>query len=99
MTSRTRLTSMMSMPTEIITNDAELTCAGFHWRERDGVVALACSALEKDGFANAFSTRMGGVSPMPEAALNLAGFDDDAAENIYENRRRFLGLFDGEWAL
>lgn len=36
---------------------------------------------------------------MPEASLNLAGFDDDAAENIYENRRRFLSLFDGEWSL
>lgn len=42
---------------------------------------------------------MGGVSPMPEAALNLAGFDDDTAENIYENRRRFLNLFDEAWTL
>jgi YfiH family protein len=36
---------------------------------------------------------------MPQAALNLAGFNEDAAENIYENRRRFLKLFEGEWAL
>jgi YfiH family protein len=36
---------------------------------------------------------------MPEAALNLAGFDDDEAENIYENRRRFLNLFDETWTL
>lgn len=36
---------------------------------------------------------------MPHDALNLAGFDDDAAENIYENRRRFLRLFDGQWTL
>lgn len=36
---------------------------------------------------------------MPHDALNLAGFDDDAAENIYENRRRFLQLFDGVWTL
>ncbi len=36
---------------------------------------------------------------MPEAALNLAGFNEDDAENIYENRRRFLSLFDGEWLL
>ena len=43
----------------------------------------------------------------PEAAvsvpcprfLNLAGFNEDAAENILENRRRFLKLFPGEWAL
>ncbi len=36
---------------------------------------------------------------MPEAALNLAGFNEDDAENIYENRRRFLQLFDGDWTL
>ena len=36
---------------------------------------------------------------MPIDALNLAGFNEDAAENIYENRRRFLRLFDGDWIL
>ena len=36
---------------------------------------------------------------MPEQSLNLAGFNDDAAENILENRRRFLKLFPGRWAL
>lgn len=36
---------------------------------------------------------------MPESALNLAGFNEDEAENIYENRRRFLKLFEGEWLL
>ena len=36
---------------------------------------------------------------MPEKALNLAGFNEDAAENILENRRRFLKLFAGDWAL
>ena len=36
---------------------------------------------------------------MPIDALNLAGFNEDAAENIYENRRRFLRLFDGDWTL
>jgi len=36
---------------------------------------------------------------MPENALSLAGFNDDAAENILENRRRFLKLFPGDWAL
>ncbi|MDT4952698.1 MAG: purine-nucleoside/S-methyl-5-thioadenosine phosphorylase / adenosine deaminase [Acidobacteriota bacterium] len=36
---------------------------------------------------------------MPQDALNLAGFNEDAAENIYENRRRFLGLLEGEWTL
>ena len=39
---------------------------------------------------------------MPAHALNLAGFNEDTAENILENRRRFLKLFpneSGEWAL
>lgn len=97
---------MMSIPMETITgetdvkrNDAALQDAGFYWRERDGVQALVCGPLERDGFANAFSTRLGGVSPMPENSLNLAGFNEDAAENIYENRRRFLKLFTGEWTL
>ena len=61
--------------------------------------ALVCSPLEQEGFTNAFSTRLGGISPMPERSLNLAGFNEDDAENIYENRRRFLRLFDGDWTL
>lgn len=36
---------------------------------------------------------------MPQDALNLAGFNEDTAENIYENRRRFLSLLEGEWTL
>jgi len=82
---------------ERITTDEELSEAGFYWREIDGVRALICAPLEEDGFVNGFSTRGGGVSEMPANALNLAGFNDDAAENILENRRRFLKLFPGEW--
>ena len=97
----------MSMPMEMITEENELKRrqvsalqnSGFYWRERDSVRALICASLEQDGFTNAFSTRLGGVSPMPDTALNLAGFNEDDAENIYENRRRFLRLFDGEWTL
>jgi len=89
----------MSIPMETITSDQELTQAGFYWREIDGVRALVCGPLEQDGFVNGFSTRLGGVSDMPHNALSLAGFNDDAAENILENRRRFLKLFSGEWAL
>ena len=36
---------------------------------------------------------------MPQDSLSLAGFHDDAAENILENRRRFLKLFPGQWSL
>lgn len=87
------------MPMEMIINDEALEQAGFCWRKLEGVQALVCTPLEETGFANAFSTRLGGTSPMPENALNLAGFNEDTAENILENRRRFLKLFTGEWAL
>lgn len=84
---------------ETITDDANLRDAGFYWREVDGVRALVCAPLETAGFINGFSSRLGGVSPMPQAALNLAGFNEDTAENILENRRRFLKLFPGTWSL
>jgi YfiH family protein len=85
---------------ETITTEPELARAGFLWREAaGGVRALVCAPLEEDGFANAFSTRTGGVSSFPSDALNLAGFDDDAAENIFENRRRFISLLGGAWTL
>jgi polyphenol oxidase len=89
----------MSIPMETITKeDLELKRAGFSWREgAGGLVALACDPLERDGFTNLFSTRGGGVSPFPEASLNLSGFDQDAAENIHENRRRFFRLLGGSW--
>ena len=90
---------MMSMPMETITDEPESGRAGFYWRDRDGVRALICAPLEKAGFANAFSTRGGGTSPMPRDALNLAGFNEDTAGNIHENRRRFLKLLDGRWTL
>jgi YfiH family protein len=83
----------------MITDESELKRAGFFWRERGPVRALVCEPLERAGFTNAFSTRLGGCSPMPQDALNLAGFNEDAAENIHENRRRFLKLFDGDWML
>jgi YfiH family protein len=85
---------------ETITAETELGRAGFRWREGEGGVrALSCEPLEREGFANAFSTRGGGVSPFPEGALNLAGFDQDAAENILENRRRFISALGGRWRL
>ena len=84
---------------ETITSDDQLKEAGFYWRESHGVRALVCAPLEQDGFVNGFSTRLGGVSEMPANALSLAGFNEDAAENILENRRRFLKLFPGKWEL
>jgi hypothetical protein len=72
---------------------------GFYWREKNGVKVLVCRPLEEKGFVNGFSTRLGGVSDFPENSLNLAGYDEDSAENIAENRRRFLQVFDGNFRL
>lgn len=60
---------------------------------------LVCTALERSGFANGFSTRVGGVSAIPENCLNLAGYNDDPDENIAENRRRFLNVVGDEFRL
>ena len=72
---------------------------GFYWLEKNDVKVLVCRTLEENGFVNGFSTRLGGVSSFPENSLNLAGYDEDSAENIAENRRRFLQLFDGDFQL
>lgn len=90
--------------------DETLADSTFYWREKNGVKVLVCRPLEDDGFANGFSTRLGGVSrfgSVPPAVaggdfgndLNLAGFDEDLSENILENRRRFLDVFDGKFEL
>jgi YfiH family protein len=84
---------------ETIIPDDELRSAGFYWREAGGVRALVCKPMERARFVNGFSTRGGGTSAMPENSLNLAGFNEDTAENILENRRRFLKLFPGQWAV
>lgn len=91
------------MPMEIIINSQSeeqiLAENGFYWREKNGVKVLVNRALEEKGFANGFSTRLGGVSDFRENSLNLAGYDEDSAENIAENRRRFLSVFDGTFTL
>jgi polyphenol oxidase len=79
--------------------DKTLADSGFYWREKDGVRVLVCRFLEEKGFVNGFSTRLGGVSDFPENSLNLAGYDEDSAENIAENRRRFLSVFAGDYTL
>ena len=88
----------MSIPMEIIT-DESLAENGFYWREKSGIKVLINRVLEENGFANGFSTRIGGVSEFPENSLNLAGYDEDSEENIAENRRRFLSVFDKNYAL
>ncbi|MGI8670773.1 MAG: peptidoglycan editing factor PgeF [Aridibacter sp.] len=101
----------MSVPIDKITNSSKfkiqssksenqsLTDLGFYWREKNGVKVLVCKVLEENGFANGFSTRLGGVSEFPENDLNLAGFGGDSDENIAENRKRFLDVFDEDFSL
>ncbi len=84
----------------------EATENAFTLRERDvdtpdGVARLAyvvCEPLAEAGFTNAFSTRLGGVSPLPKDALNLTAFKGDTPENVAENRRRFLKAIGAEGA-
>ena len=95
----------MSVPMDKIIEplpDTTLAETGFYWRERDGIKVLVCRPLEDAGFANGFSTRLGGVSNLTglsDNELNLSGFDDDSTENIHENRRRFLAAFGGDYQL
>src|SRR5438128_7712642 len=84
----------------------ETTENAFSLRQRDvdtpkGVARIAyvvCEPLEEAGFTNAFSTRLGGVSLLPKEALNLTSFKGDTAENVAENRRRFLKALGAEGA-
>ena len=101
----------MSIPMETIINqsavksrqsaasDETLTDSGFYWREKNGVKILVCQPLEEKGFINGFSTRLGGVSDFPKDSLNLSGLDIDSAENVAENRRRFLAVLGGDFQI
>lgn len=62
----------------------------FEFRHKRTAPVIICTALEELGFVNGFSTRLGGVSLLPEQALNLGYFNGDSSHNVTENRRRFL---------
>ena len=62
------------------------------------IATLVCEPLEQAGFVNTFSTRIGGVSPLPSQELNLAHFKGDTEENVKENCRRFLSAIGAEHA-
>jgi len=72
----------------------------FTFRSHGGVQLVVCKPLEQLGFKNAFSTRLGGVSPLPADALSLGNFNQDERANVIENRRRFLSALDAvDWPL
>jgi len=94
----------MSEPTpeEIPNDDAASSAFALRTREVDSeegkvtISMLVCEPLERAGFINAFSTRLGGVSALPSRALNLAYFKGDEKEAVAENRRRFLKAMGAE---
>jgi hypothetical protein len=72
----------------------------FSFRNVNDLQLLVCDPIEELGFKNAFSTRAGGVSPLPSASLSLGNFSQDERENVVENRRRFLAaLGAADWTL
>lgn len=84
---------------EETTAEAEFVMREHEVATTDGKVRIAtlvCEPLEQAGFVNAFSTRLGGVSPLPSNSLSLAYFKGDDKENVAENRRRFLKAIGAE---
>lgn len=72
----------------------------FVLHEREGVSFFVSKSLEEAGFKHGFSTRRGGVSPLPDSALSLGNVKQDERANVIENRRRFLRSLDAEnWTL
>jgi hypothetical protein len=62
----------------------------FQLKTSNGVTYLSCLPFESLGVTAATSTRLGGVSPLSENALNLGYFQGVEPKNVKENRRRFL---------
>ena len=64
-------------------------------RDRGGVPYYSCPALEELRFIHhGFSTRHGGISPLPADNLNLSHVSWDSAGRVDENRRRFMAALD-----
>lgn len=73
----------------------------FSFRNINNLRLLVCDPIERVGFKNAFSTRIGGVSLFPADALDLGNFRHPGErDNVIENRRRFLAaLGAADWTL
>ena len=75
----------------------------FQFDQVDSLLLLRCSPLLAAGFDHAFSTRRGGVSPLPAESLHLGQTEQDGGVSqslVRENRRRFLeGLGLRDWPL
>jgi YfiH family protein len=72
----------------------------FTLRKQGELQLLVCDPIEDAGFKNGFSTRSGGVSPLPANALDLGNFRKGEQAYVMENRRRFLdALGAGGWSI
>jgi len=75
----------------------------FQLDQIDSLRLLRCSPLLAAGFEHAFSTRRGGVSPLPAESLHLGETEQDGEASrslVRENRRRFLGSLGlSDWPL
>ncbi len=63
------------------------------FREKNGLRYFTLSSFDELGIQHGFFTRVGGVSPQPWAALNVATSVGDTRENVIENRNRILKIF------
>jgi YfiH family protein len=67
----------------------------FELRKNEGIEYFVCKKLEMLGWlTHAFSTRLGGVSPLPKDALNLTFVNYDTKDNVLLNRKKFLRALD-----
>ena len=70
-------------------------CESFVRREIDAIRFYCCTALEELTFLrHGFSTRHGGVSPLPSRSLNLSFVSCDAPQRVQENRKRFTNALE-----
>jgi YfiH family protein len=75
---------------ETIIQPSTSVAPSFKMLTEHNITYFVCEPLRAAGFRNAFSTRLGGVSRLPDESLNLGYFSGDDPENVLENRRRFL---------
>ncbi len=62
----------------------------------NGVALVTDRSAAGTGVTFCFSERLGGVSPVPYASLNMGGSTQDDPANVRENRRRLLAALGAE---
>lgn len=62
-------------------------------KETNGLKYIQFSSFPGENHFHGIFTRTGGVSPHPYQSLNLGGTTGDSRENILENRKRIIEVF------